>query len=250
MRHGPEWALHRRARLVCEAAATSKLPGRFEAWEQEGLLPVLAGDPALRFLSTVSAVAPENFAALLDLMRDERWGGIEPVVVLTSEAENELQVPLVEAGFRRTADRLMGVRALDEPFPATAHGPDVVVAPDVEIFLDVLLAGYEVDGPVAALIRAEHRHPSVQRFLALRNGVPSAAAAMTVHETVAVLGGASTLPDHRGMGAQSALLHHRLRAAADAGCRTVVATAAPDGTSARNLARAGFTAHRRRAWTR
>jgi hypothetical protein len=52
---------------------------------------------------------------------------------------------------------------------------------------------------------------------------------MTVHGTVAALGGASTVSDHRATGAQSALLHHRLRAAADTGCRIAVATAAPDG---------------------
>lgn len=76
------------------------------------------------------------------------------------------------------------------------------------------------------------------------------AAAMTIHDDVAVFGGAYTLLACRGRGGQSRLLRHRLRVAAEAGCGLVVATARPDSTSAANLRRAGFDLHRCLAWRR
>jgi hypothetical protein len=48
--------LHRRAGLACGAGLDAVL-GRFRVWEEAGLLAVLATDPALGFLSTVSGVA-------------------------------------------------------------------------------------------------------------------------------------------------------------------------------------------------
>jgi GNAT superfamily N-acetyltransferase len=115
--------------------------------------------------------------------------------------------------------------------------------------VDVLLAGYEAEGVVAAFVAAEHRLPEVRRFLVVEGGTPIAAAAMTVHGDLAVLGGASTLPAHRGRGAQPRLLRHRLRVAAEAGCVLAVATASAGSVSAANLRRAGFHLHRRSAWT-
>lgn len=121
---------------------------------------------------------------------------------------------------------------------------------DADDVVPLLLAGYGVTGAVAAFIAAEHRRPEVRGFLALADGEPVAAAAMTLHDGVAVLGGAATLPAHRGRGAQSRLLRHRLAVAARAGTTLAVATAVPGSASAANLVRAGFTVHRRRAWVR
>jgi hypothetical protein len=65
---------------------------------------------------------------------------------------------------------------------------------------------------------------------------------------LAVLGGAATLRAHRGAGAQSRLLRHRLHVAAGLGCAPAVATVVPDSASAANLRRAGFDVRRRAAW--
>lgn len=233
-----ERALHRRAGLACGAAVAAGVPGRFRVWEESGLLAVAAGDPALGFLSTVSGVGPDTVGAAVDLVSAPVWGGTRPAVVVSAEVGGLMSA----AGLTRGQDRVLAVRRLDSPPAAGAgleHG-DVV---------DVLLAGYQVDGVVAAFIRAEHRHPAVRGFLVSRDGVPVAAGAMTVHGDVAVLGGASTLPAHRGRGAQSLLLRHRLRIAADEGCALAVATALPGSTSAANLVRAGFRLHRRSTWT-
>jgi len=145
-----------------------------------------------------------------------------------------------------TTERILAVRRLDVDVPAS---PDVIEATDIAVFRDTLLAGYEVTGAVAAFIAAEHDLPMVRRFLILADDAPIAAAAMTIHDDVAVLGGASTLPARRGRGAQTRLLAHRIHVAIEAGCTLATATARPDSTSAANLARAGFSLHLCPMWT-
>ncbi|WP_216216418.1 GNAT family N-acetyltransferase [Amycolatopsis aidingensis] len=213
-------------------------------------MAVLATDPALSFLSTVSGVMRETVAAAIDLMNVPLWNGVKPTLVVPAELQEAVEPALLAAGLVRTGDRILAVRRLDV-LPASTAGArlHVVDAGADDDFLSVLLAGYEVDGVVAEFIRAEHRLPAMRRFLVLEQETPIAAAAMTSHGDVAVLGGASTLPMHRGQGSQSRLLQHRLRIAAEAGCVSVVATARPDSVSAANLSKAGFALRRRSAWT-
>jgi GNAT superfamily N-acetyltransferase len=73
-------------------------------------------------------------------------------------------------------------------------------------------------------------------------------AAISIHGQVAVLGGAATLPEARGRGAQALLLRTRLAIAIEVGCTLATATAAAGSTSLRNLARAGFVIHERPAF--
>lgn len=218
-------------------------------WEQAGVLAVLATDPALGFLSTVSGVARETVPVAIDVVNSADWRSVKPVVTVPEELEESAERLLLTAGFVRTADRLLAINRLTAPARLVASSDlDVVAAGADDAFVDVMVAGYEVDGPVAAFIRAEHRLPMMHRFLAVERGTPIAAAAMTIHDDVAVLGGASTLRARRGRGAQSLLLHHRLRAAAHAGCVLAVATARPESVSAANLRRAGFDLQRRVTW--
>lgn len=220
--------------LACAGATAAGVPGRFRAWEHNGLLAVSATDPALGFLSTVSGVTEENVSAVAELVH-----GWEPTVLVSSVLDLEV------AGLARLADRMLAVRGLDD-VPAPAGELEVVEGGDG--FVRVLLAGYEVDGVVGAFVAAEHGMPGVRRFVAVDGDGPVAAAAMTIHGDVAVIGGASTLRAHRGRGAQTLLLRHRLRTAADAGCTLAVATARPGSASAGNLRRAGFEIRARSAW--
>lgn len=237
-----ERALYRRTVAACDAAVAVGVPGRFLAWEHEGLFAVLVADPGLSFLSTVTGVVPENVSAVLDLLDSPVWQGIRPTVVVQAE----LTEALLDAGLRRTADRGLALRTLDDSPPEEPR----VIGADGPEFVRVLLAGFEVDGPVAGYIEAEHRLPTVRRFLAVQEKTPIAAAAMTTHGEVAVLGSASTLRAHRGRGAQTSLLRHRLHLAALDGCTLAVGTAVPDSVSAANLVRAGFDVHRRSAFQR
>jgi len=77
-------------------------------------------------------------------------------------------------------------------------------------------------------------------FLAEVDGVAAGGGMMSIHEGVASLGGAGTLPEFRNRGAQSALLLARLAEAARAGCDFAMVAASPGSGSQRNVERQGF----------
>lgn len=86
-------------------------------------------------------------------------------------------------------------------------------------------------------------------FVAERNGEAIATAALFIHEGVALLAGASTVPEGRRQGAQLALLDARLRAAVGRGCDLAMMVAAPGSASQRNAERNGFrVAYTRSKW--
>jgi GNAT superfamily N-acetyltransferase len=77
-------------------------------------------------------------------------------------------------------------------------------------------------------------------FLAELDGRPVAAGALSICEGVALLAGASTVPEARRRGAQLALLDARLAYAAERGCDLAMMCAAPGSASQRNAERQGF----------
>jgi hypothetical protein len=77
-------------------------------------------------------------------------------------------------------------------------------------------------------------------FLAEVDGRPIATGAMNIHEGIAILAGASTIPEARKQGAQLALLDSRLRYAAEHGCDVAMMCALPGSASQRNAERQGF----------
>lgn len=93
------------------------------------------------------------------------------------------------------------------------------------------------------------RAEGVHCFLAEQAGRPIAAAAMTLHGSVALLAGASTIPAARRQGAQGALLEHRLGFAAERGADLAMIVTAPGSVSQRNAERQGFrVAYTRTKW--
>lgn len=86
-------------------------------------------------------------------------------------------------------------------------------------------------------------------FLAELDGRPVAAGALTLSEGVALLAGASTVPEERRRGAQLALLDARLAYAAEHGSDIAMMGAAPGSASQRNAERQGFRiAYTRMKW--
>jgi hypothetical protein len=86
-------------------------------------------------------------------------------------------------------------------------------------------------------------------FVAELNGEPIANAALYMHGGVALLAGASTVPEGRRQGAQQALLDARLRAAAAQGCDLAMVVTAAGTASQRNAERNGFrVAYTRTKW--
>lgn len=93
---------------------------------------------------------------------------------------------------------------------------------------------------------ARSKSPS---FIAELDGKAIATGSLTIAGDVALLAGASTIPDARRQGAQLALLEERLRYAAAQGCTVGMMVAQPGSGSQRNAERHGFrVAYTRTKW--
>jgi hypothetical protein len=86
-------------------------------------------------------------------------------------------------------------------------------------------------------------------FVAELEGRAIATAALFMHDGVALLAGASTVPEGRRQGAQNALLDTRLLVAASHGCDLAMMVATPGSDSQHNAERNGFrVAYTRTKW--
>jgi GNAT superfamily N-acetyltransferase len=86
-------------------------------------------------------------------------------------------------------------------------------------------------------------------FLAESGGEPGAAAALSIHNGVALLAGSATIPEMRRRGFHGALLQQRMRHAAGQGCDVAMMVAQAGSESQRNAERRGFrVAYTRTKW--
>jgi hypothetical protein len=90
------------------------------------------------------------------------------------------------------------------------------------------------------LSQVSAKRPGGRSFLAELDGQPIATGALCISEGIALLAGASTIPEGRKQGAQLALLDSRLRYAAEQGCDIAMMCALPGSASQRNAERQGF----------
>ncbi len=90
------------------------------------------------------------------------------------------------------------------------------------------------------LMRVTARREGGVSFLVALHGQPIAAGALAIHNRVALLAGASTVPEWRGCGAQRLLLKTGLAYAARAGCDLAMVCAEPGSASQRKAERQGF----------
>jgi len=95
------------------------------------------------------------------------------------------------------------------------------------------------------------QNPRLANFLVEREGELIATGSLMMHEGIALLAGASTIPAQRGLGAQSLLLAARLAEARRRGCELAMMVATPASASQRNAERRGFrVAYTRTKWRR
>ena len=134
--------------------------------------------------------------------------------------------------------------AYAEPPGAPARARPIAPG-EVDLWTDAAARGWGTEGPgLDDFMRAYGRMLATAEnatcFVAEIDGAVVAAGALMMHGGVAVLGGASTVPEARGRGAQGALLRARLRHAAAAGCDLAMMGALPGSASQRNAERQGF----------
>ena len=91
-----------------------------------------------------------------------------------------------------------------------------------------------------ANVRPWVEQPGWSLYVARIDGEPSAAATLFVHDGVAYLADAATVPHFRGRGLQQLLLRRRIADTAGLGTELVFSGAAPFSTSHRNMERVGM----------
>jgi ribosomal protein S18 acetylase RimI-like enzyme len=153
-----------------------------------------------------------------------------------------------QRGYRLIEQTHMLARPLDSAAAAPEDGPAVTVrqpAPDeIETLALVVSRGFFPEGganpPFVDLFATFCRQAHAACFLAELDGRMAGGGAVAKHDGVAALFGTSTLPEHRGRGAQTALIRARLVWAMGEHCDLAMVSASPGSISQRNLERQGF----------
>lgn len=175
--------------------------------------------------------------------------GVDPEIEVCPWAQPSLLELTAERGYRLRWFRSVLIRPTaarhSDPPPADVLTSTVVDAVGLAQWQESSAVGFGAVGAPARLVSdryadAMSRAAGTRLYLASIDGQPAGAAALTMRDGLATLGGMSTTPAARRRGVQAALLAHRLSAAAVAGCDLAMTSAVPGGASERNLLRHGF----------
>jgi hypothetical protein len=143
-------------------------------------------------------------------------------------------------------------RPLDPPSTASAKvdPPDGVSIErigkeQIDLWTLTVSQGFSENFPVTQEILDVMRMfafgPTVECYLARVQGAVAGGATLAIREGVAGLFGASTLPEFRNRGVQTALLEVRMARAMESKCDLAVCLAQPGSASQRNVMRKGFS---------
>ena len=169
----------------------------------------------------ISPLADVSLLSLLD-RRGYRPIELTSVMYRAIESENRLDLPLNP----KIKTRIIK-EGEEKLWAETASMGWATVAPGLSDFM------FEI-GNVSSKTQGS------LSFLAELGEQPVAAGGLYIHEDIALLAGASTVPAARKLGAQLALLDARLRYAAERGCKIAMMCALPGSQSQRNGEKHGF----------
>jgi GNAT superfamily N-acetyltransferase len=175
--------------------------------------------------------------------------GGNPQVDVCPLTDLEFMSMLRERGYAITELNNVLARPLpeDENFPAPAPGISLrpARAEERDLWAEVVDRGFRHDAPgqsLAEMLAPLFEVPGAYPYLAYVDGeVAGGAGGMIIPERgVLALAGTSTLPRFRKRGVQTALLHARMKLAAEAGCEFAVIVTQGGSASQRNAERLGF----------
>jgi len=132
--------------------------------------------------------------------------------------------------------------------PRTARGValalDIAPTTDLTAFAEVaeLAFGAPPPGTTHREIGRPFMNAPYRFFIARHGGEPVGMAGYVTVDDTALFLAAGTRPSHRGRGVQGALLSYRLERCRDENLQSALVHVAPESSSMRNLARAGFSA--------
>ena len=127
---------------------------------------------------------------------------------------------------------------------------DEVTPEQAEEWATVMLTGFgmPLEG-LTEMVMATVTNPVFRGFAAWDGDRIVATGNLLIQDGVGCLHAGATAADHRGRGAQSALIAARAKAAADAGCEWVVSETGTSGSSLNNMLRTGLrTLYTRPNW--
>ena len=208
-------------------------------------------------LGLFSPASADGLATIERFLAERGAGALHEVSPMADPA---LLTLLPERGYRPVELTSVLHRPLAPELVGEARGATAVRARPIDAgeeggWAELVSEGWgtaaEVGGFIRGFAEVTARSRGVTCFVAELDGTAIGAGAVWVHDRVAVLAGASTLPAWRGRGAQGALLGARLAFAAGAGCDLAMMGAAPGSTSQTNAERQGFRiAYTRIKWGR
>jgi GNAT superfamily N-acetyltransferase len=177
-------------------------------------------------------VSPHAGKELLAVLRKR---GYQPI-----ELTDVMYLPLaLRQSVSRPVDESVTVRIVGD------HERDVWARTAAEGWRELI----EFKDFMADLMRVSASREGGLDFLAELDREPIAAGSLAIYDGVALLAGASTIPEWRRRGAQRALLNYRLDYAAKMGCELAMICTEPGSASQRNAQYYGFiVAYTRIKW--
>jgi hypothetical protein len=163
-------------------------------------------------------------------------------------ADQTLLTLLHQRGYHPIELTSVMFRPLGLPVTEPPRNPAVTVrqisANETQLWAETAAAGWSESTEFASLIFELAQIIAARQgggaFLGELDGQAIATGSLVMHEGIALLAGASTIPSARQQGAQAALLRHRLQVAVAQGCDLAMMCAAPGSPSQRNAERQGF----------
>jgi GNAT superfamily N-acetyltransferase len=204
----------------------------------------LAGNPSFNRVNGLGLVADVDDAVLDEIDAFFADAGVRYWIGISPLARGRLAALLRLRGFETSyAWAKFGRSTVDPPAPRTELRIEEVGPDRRGEVARVVTAAFGMPDAAAGLL--EGAAEKLHCFLALDDGEPVGGAILHVRDAVGWLGAGGTLPEHRGRGAQSALLAARIRRAGELGCTTVTTetgelVADRPSASYRNIVRAGF----------
>ena len=125
---------------------------------------------------------------------------------------------------------------------------------ELDILSDLHVLGFGFQGEELekerTIVKAGYSDSKFKCYFAYINGETAATGVLFKYKNIGVLFGGATLPEFRGKGCQTALLHHRIVIAKKLGCDKLISHTNIYSPSFRNLERVGFKlASNRSRWT-
>ncbi|MFZ5816438.1 MAG: GNAT family N-acetyltransferase [Bacillota bacterium] len=163
----------------------------------------------------------------------------------------ELFAALARGGAHQTGFHTVtyGLPTTEVPPPAPGVAVRPVEREELDRFLEAHMIGFGAGPEIAPGFRFFFGLPDWHLYLATVDGVLAGTAILCTYDGVGYMAAASTLPEWRGRGVQTALLHHRIAEAARMGCDLLMGQCDFGTSSHRNQQACGlFTAYTKAVW--